>query len=508
MIGSQACSECPEHTESSVASISKDACICKIGFEGPNGGPCVEIPWKPPPRPPAEFISLKIELMGFDSADEFERFGDDFISGVASGIGHDYSSDDVFFLELCEGVDCKEFPLRREGVPGTALQLTFGVRVQNNTNIEQLSALLQSSSFLAFLEADLSQKAGKSISAGFIRLPSATDDNIVANASTTSVGTPAPSTSGLQQTPIAVASSPNSLGNLTQELPQNTYAEDTSGVQMGTREIFLLSGGLTFFILCLVGTSIIVNRRFRPRTDNVAPDKQRILAFMMARHERLGDQSPAGHLDNRVMWHILQCAGLISHLPENSESKDLINKAVPDELANKTISDDELTYVDGMMNDVITDFTSSDEGSDNYVDIPFMDREGVKRRRDYLLELMKDDRTKRRKRGEPESSSDEEKDLLKVTEQIEGMATYLRKNGQNSIRCVGQKALQKVSLDADRVEQCRKHMQKMIHEQRRFRKLRGEPVSSSDEERDMRRVDAELIGFARRIGPPSNSRKR
>jgi len=93
--GSEACSECPEHTESPVASISKYACICKDGFEGPNGGPCVEIPWKPPPRSPtlpsdvtiAMSVSMPLAIQDFK-----EEQATKFRTGLANVAGVDVSA--------------------------------------------------------------------------------------------------------------------------------------------------------------------------------------------------------------------------------------------------------------------------------------------------------------------------------------------------------------------------------------------------------------------------------
>ena len=405
-------------------------------------------------------------MVGFDSAAEFESFGSVFKSGVAIGIGvvatgigveiGGYTSDDVFFLKLCQGIDCKEFSLRREEIPLTELQITFGVWIRSGNDPEQLEALLRSASFLEWLSAYLSKMTGKSIRVRLI--------------STTTAGTPAPTTSGLQQTPISFASK-----------------------SMKMRDILLLIGGIIFFLVCSVGTTVMVNRRSRPQKDDARTDEQWILAFLMARHCRLGAESPASELDDRVMRLILQLAGLVCLSPAHSECKDLANEAR-----------DEMTGFDGMFDEIPTDSSGSSEGwssetsddySDYFIDIPYMDREVLKRRRGDLLDMMKEDRSKRRKRGDPESSSDEEKDLRKVDHQIQSMAKYLRKKDQNPSR-EAQRDLERVSLDPDGVEQRRRHLLKLMKEQKRWTKIRGGFVSSSDEERDMRRVDAQIQGMA------------
>lgn len=93
--GSEACTECPEHTESPFASISKDSCICKEGFEGPNGGPCLVRSWKPQPRPPTlpsdviVAMSVSMPLMLHDFKEEQQSL---FRTGVANVATVDVSS--------------------------------------------------------------------------------------------------------------------------------------------------------------------------------------------------------------------------------------------------------------------------------------------------------------------------------------------------------------------------------------------------------------------------------
>ena len=438
-------------------------------------------------------VVVEFTMAGFDSAAEFEGFGDVFKSGVSIGIGVEiggYTSDDVFFLKLCQGIDCKEFLVRRAEIPLTELQLTFGVWVRSGTDPGQLEALLRSASFLEWLAAYLSRMTGKSIRVGLTGLAQAILDNIVSNVSVTTAGTPAPVTSGLQQTPIAFAS--ESMKILPQIPRHNADDEEISGARMGMRDILLLAGGMMSCLVCSVGTTIMMNRRSRPQKDVPGTDEQQILAFLMARHCRLGAGSPASELDDRVMRLILQLAGLVYLSPGNSEGNDLANEFR-----------DESTGFDGMRDEIPTDSSGSSEGwssetSDDYseyfIDVPYMDREVLKRRRDDLLEMMKEDRSKRRKQGDPESS-DDEKDLRKVDRQIQIMARQLRKKDSNP-SCDDQRALERVSLDADGVEQRRRHLLKLMKEQKKCTEIRGGLVSSSDEERDMRRVDAQIQGMA------------
>ena len=51
----------------------------------------------------------------------------------------------------------------------------------------------------------------------------------------------------------------------------------------------------------------------------------------------------------------------------------------------------------------------------------FMDHEGVEKRREELLAMLKQDRTTRRQQGNEVSSSDEENDMRKVDVELEGI---------------------------------------------------------------------------------------
>ena len=361
----------------------------------------------------------------------------------------------------------------------------------------------------------------------------ATNDNVVSNVSTT-VGTPAPSTSGLQQTPIepiapiAVVSPHDSIGILAQDPIQSTDTIDPSGARMGLTEILLLSGGLAFFVVCLVGANIIV-RRSRPGNDVSAPDEERIIAFMMAHHKRLGTESPAADLDERVMRLILQFAGLISQSESNSEGKNHTSEAGSDLQTGFDDTFDDVSYVSsGSSGDWNSETYTSDGYSDDYIDIPHGLKRGrdyllemikedrskrrkrgdpvsssdeekdeqkliskIKRGRDFLLEMIKEDRSKRRKRGDPVSSSDEEKDERILAEQIQEMATNLRQEFHNSPGA-GQKSWGKTSKDPDGLQERRTRLLKMTQDQRRLAGMRGELVSSSDEERDKRRAEAHI----------------
>ena len=50
-----------------------------------------------------------------------------------------------------------------------------------------------------------------------------------------------------------------------------------------------------------------------------------------------------------------------------------------------------------------------------------MDHEGVEKRREELLAMLKQDRTTRRQQGNEVSSSDEENDMRKVDVELEGI---------------------------------------------------------------------------------------
>jgi hypothetical protein len=59
------------------------------------------------------------------------------------------------------------------------------------------------------------------------------------------------------------------------------------------------------------------------------------------------------------------------------------------------------------------------ENSD--LELLFMDPEGVNTRREQLLEMMKEDRSKRRIHGEVVSSDDDERDMHRIDAHIEGL---------------------------------------------------------------------------------------
>ena len=55
------------------------------------------------------------------------------------------------------------------------------------------------------------------------------------------------------------------------------------------------------------------------------------------------------------------------------------------------------------------------------VENKFMDHEGVKKRREEMLAMLKHDRTTRRQQGNEVSSSDSEEDMRKVDVELEGI---------------------------------------------------------------------------------------
>ena len=64
------------------------------------------------------------------------------------------------------------------------------------------------------------------------------------------------------------------------------------------------------------------------------------------------------------------------------------------------------------------------------------------------------------------------------------------------------------SVDSEGVQKRRELLLEMMRKDRSRRREQGEAVSSTDEEQDTRRVDAELLGMARQARRPVESRRR
>ncbi len=109
------------------------------------------------------------------------------------------------------------------------------------------------------------------------------------------------------------------------------------------------------------------------------------------------------------------------------------------------------------------------------------------------------EREARRRQGEAVSSSDEERDGRRVEAQLHGMTTEFqaifnqickrRDRAQN-------KDLERAFLDPDGIEKRRKHLMRMLKQDRSARQQRGEEVSSSDDERDLRGIQMQMQGMA------------
>ena len=158
----------------------------------------------------------------------------------------------------------------------------------------------------------------------------------------------------------------------------------------------------------------------------------------------------------------------------------------------------------------------------------FLDEEGVQRRRDHLLQMVKNERALRQNQRENVSESDDERDNARVAAQLEGMVANFKVNKRNKI--AGQIFLDEAGVSArrlhfsknlhrDKTEQgtsigLRKqvefrlthslfgrHRQRMFWEirnqRRRRREAENEVVSSDDDDRDLARVEAEIEGLAR-----------
>ena len=122
----------------------------------------------------------------------------------------------------------------------------------------------------------------------------------------------------------------------------------------------------------------------------------------------------------------------------------------------------------------------------------FLDHEGAQRRVEYMRRMLRQERSERRERGSDISSSDDEKDARWVEAQMQGMT---RRPGESNRRTRAQnKELEALLMDPAGVDKRRQQLCELLREDRRARRSRGEDVSSSDEERDNRRVEAQLLG--------------
>jgi hypothetical protein len=138
-----------------------------------------------------------------------------------------------------------------------------------------------------------------------------------------------------------------------------------------------------------------------------------------------------------------------------------------------------------------------------------MDSEGVQKRRELLLEMMRKDRSRRREQGEAVSSTDEGQDTRRVDAELLGMARQARRPVESRRRNRGEsEQLESLLMDSEGVQKRRELLLEMMRKDRSRRREQGEAVSSTDEEQDTRRVDAELLGMARQARRPVESRRR
>ena len=85
--------------------------------------------------------------------------------------------------------------------------------------------------------------------------------------------------------------------------------------------------------------------------------------------------------------------------------------------------------------------------------------------------------------------------MRRVDAQIQGMSKLPTKSGRRTH--AENKDLESLFLDPEGVQKRREHLLEMMKQDRRRRQDEGDQVSSSDDERDMRRVDAQLVGMSR-----------
>jgi len=123
-----------------------------------------------------------------------------------------------------------------------------------------------------------------------------------------------------------------------------------------------------------------------------------------------------------------------------------------------------------------------------------MDDSGVRKRRENLLVTVKHDRSERRERGDEVSSSDEEQDMRRVEVELQGMSNGPMKHQRRNRK--QNKDLESMMMDDSGVRKRRENLLATLKHNRSKRRERGDEVSSSDEELDMRRVEVELQGMS------------
>ena len=96
------------------------------------------------------------------------------------------------------------------------------------------------------------------------------------------------------------------------------------------------------------------------------------------------------------------------------------------------------------------------------------------------------------------SSSDEERDSRRVEAQMQGMNAEFQAifNRISKRRDRAQnKALERAFLDPEGVSKRHQHLMQMLKHDRAARQMEGQSVSSSDEERDLRRIEMQTEGM-------------
>ena len=126
-----------------------------------------------------------------------------------------------------------------------------------------------------------------------------------------------------------------------------------------------------------------------------------------------------------------------------------------------------------------------------------MDPEGVQKRRDHLLALMRHDRQQRKEQGDAVSSSDEEKQSSKVDAQVMGEIMGIAHQSLTAKRRsrTEKSDLELLFMDVEGVKKRREELLEMMKEDRSKRRACGEVASSDDDERDMRKIDAQIEGL-------------
>ena len=398
------------------------------------------------------YVSMQVKLSIFESKDEFLSSGDVFRLGVAVAIGSYYGPGDVFFQRVCQGLDCAEFAHRRAGAD---VQVWFSVWVRGDP--QELLRILRSDAFLSSLTAFLSERLGRSLDAEVSSPPSLEYSASASgsNASTTMVvvARTAPMTSSRQQTPVSdVLSLGASLAGSQTPAPSS---EGRHALEHSSLMLILVAVGVALCFMAALAFCTFVRWRKQSLMQNQVSEDgqtrdQRAIAFMMSRHCRLGNASSAAGLNDRVARLIMMHAGLAdpSAGPPQTLQSDRVNEP-------RNVGE-----------------PSSDE----------------------RLDASRCDEPRPARSRIAASCNESACDILSGDGSLEGrveaeMLGTAGRPGTSRRRTRAQnREMETLLMDAEG----REAFLEMMKQDRRKRQEQGGEVSSSDEERDRRRVDQQI----------------